>query len=285
MIERVYMGIDGRRDHSFRIPRPDLSVKLESPNACTDCHDDRGADWAAEKVASWFPDSTRPGEHIATAFAAARKGDAGPETLSLLVQTASNQGLPAFIRASALETLKRYTSVEVAEQTKALLNDEEPLVRVTAIPLQWQASPELRLKRLTPLLDDPIKAVRIEAVRGLLDLLGSDRVGRSAASAQSAFLEYWQALAAKADFPESQMAMAGTALTLRQFGNAERAFAEAARLDPQLVDAWIMIARLRSAQGDGNGAIEALRAGLAFNPGSVQLAQLLQDLGGSIGVE
>ena len=51
MIERVYMGIDARRDHSFRIPRPDLSVLLGTPNACNDCHQDKSAEWAAAEVA------------------------------------------------------------------------------------------------------------------------------------------------------------------------------------------------------------------------------------------
>lgn len=32
------MVVDPRRDHSFRVPRPDLSVKIGTPNACTGCH-------------------------------------------------------------------------------------------------------------------------------------------------------------------------------------------------------------------------------------------------------
>lgn len=35
---RTYMDLDFRHDHSFRIPRPDLSVKWGTPNACTACH-------------------------------------------------------------------------------------------------------------------------------------------------------------------------------------------------------------------------------------------------------
>ena len=41
MPERMYMVVDGRRDHSFRVPRPDLSAALGTPNACNDCHKDR----------------------------------------------------------------------------------------------------------------------------------------------------------------------------------------------------------------------------------------------------
>ncbi len=38
MPERTYMDVDPRRDHSLRVPRPDLSVKLGTPNACSGCH-------------------------------------------------------------------------------------------------------------------------------------------------------------------------------------------------------------------------------------------------------
>jgi predicted CXXCH cytochrome family protein len=38
MPETTYMNIDPRRDHSLRVPRPDLSVKYSTPNACTGCH-------------------------------------------------------------------------------------------------------------------------------------------------------------------------------------------------------------------------------------------------------
>jgi tetratricopeptide (TPR) repeat protein len=38
MPETTYMAVDPRRDHSFRVPRPDLSVNLGTPNACTRCH-------------------------------------------------------------------------------------------------------------------------------------------------------------------------------------------------------------------------------------------------------
>ncbi len=34
----TYMDVDSRRDHSFRVPRPDLSLSLNTPNACTGCH-------------------------------------------------------------------------------------------------------------------------------------------------------------------------------------------------------------------------------------------------------
>jgi hypothetical protein len=60
MPARLYMVVDARRDHSFRVPRPDLTVKLGTPNACGDCHRREGARWAAEAIAKRRPRRALP---------------------------------------------------------------------------------------------------------------------------------------------------------------------------------------------------------------------------------
>ena len=53
MPERTYMGVDRRRDHGFRVPRPDLAAATGAPDVCTSCHADKdhglgcGGDFAA----------------------------------------------------------------------------------------------------------------------------------------------------------------------------------------------------------------------------------------------
>ena len=54
MPTHTYMIIDRRHDHSFRIPRPDMSVKVGTPSACNDCHNDKSAEWTASTIASWY---------------------------------------------------------------------------------------------------------------------------------------------------------------------------------------------------------------------------------------
>lgn len=90
--------------------------------------------------------------------------------------------------------------------------------------------------------------------------------------------EYQESLLAKADFPEAQFAIAGTALVQRNFSGAEQAFAEAVRMDPQLVHGWVMLARIRAAEGRLSAAEDALKAALTANPGDRGLAGLLEDL-------
>ena len=183
----------------------------------------------------------------------------------------------AIVSATALDLLRRYATSEIADRVAGLLRDRDPLVRAAAIPLQRAAPPTTRVRRIGPLLEDERRAVRIEAVRAILDILAARAPPTLDPSARAAIGEYQRSLAAKADYPETQLAIAGTALVFRNFRVADRAFAEAVRMDPQRVDAWAMIARLRAAQGDIEGATNALLDGLAVNPNDENLTKILKD--------
>lgn len=54
MPTRTYMNIDVRRDHYFRIPRPDLTIKYGIPNACNSCHKDKSPQWAQQAIEKWY---------------------------------------------------------------------------------------------------------------------------------------------------------------------------------------------------------------------------------------
>ncbi|TFH39706.1 MAG: hypothetical protein E4G95_00395, partial [Bacteroidia bacterium] len=54
MMGQFYMGNDYRRDHSFRIPRPDLTISIGTPNACNDCHTDKSVRWSQDYIEKWY---------------------------------------------------------------------------------------------------------------------------------------------------------------------------------------------------------------------------------------
>ncbi len=86
MPERTYMKVDPRRDHSFVIPRPDLSIAYGTPNACTTCHARETNAWAAETMDKWYGASWRERPTVAHAFAGAARNDpAAIEALRALV--------------------------------------------------------------------------------------------------------------------------------------------------------------------------------------------------------
>ena len=84
MAERTYMVVDPRRDHSFRIPRPDVSGAIGSPDACTLCHTDQSQEWAARTIADWYGPERRQELHYGEVLAAGREG--GPEAMDGLIE-------------------------------------------------------------------------------------------------------------------------------------------------------------------------------------------------------
>ena len=74
MPAKTYMGVDLRRDHSFRVPRPDLTETIGVPNTCNACHTDRSPAWAASTVAGWYPHGRQTTPHYGAALHAGRVG-------------------------------------------------------------------------------------------------------------------------------------------------------------------------------------------------------------------
>ena len=276
MIERAYMGIDWRRDHSFRIPRPDLSITIGAPNACTDCHADRDASWAAAEIAERFPDSAHRGPHFAEAFASARQNPSS--TVDLLLAIAEDEDEPGIVRASALDMLRPVADAEIAARAAPLIGHGEALVRAAAVTLQRGAAPNQRLERLVPALDDTMQSVRISAARELLDAPIFQLPPAIATALQGALAEWRASLLAKADYPEAHLAIGGAALVLRNPRAGEQAFREAAYLDPQHVQAWTMVVRILAATGDMESARTTLDNALAVNPSSEALQSLSESL-------
>lgn len=272
MIERTYMQIDPRRDHSFRIPRPDLTRETAAPNACNDCHTDRSAKWAAAEIALRYPDSKRRGPHFSQTLFAGRQDAANSS--DALLKIAENRDNAAIVRATALELLRTATTEEIATRSAGYLMNTDPMIRQAAIALQRGAPPAIRLERLVPMLDDPARSVRIAAARTFVGARVSQLPLNVAQRFKVASAEFRASLLAKSDYPETHLVLGGTALGMRNMQAAEAAFREAVSLDPQLAQAWTMIVRIRQAAGNRAAARKALEEALAANPGNPTLLDL-----------
>ncbi len=276
MIERDYMGIDGRRDHSFRVPRPDLTVETRAPNACTDCHADQTAKWAADRVAEWYPEGRQTQPHFSQVMAAGRIDTVGQ--IEGLLGIALHDGLPAIVRASAMDLLAPVSSPAIAAETEPALSDPDPQVRVAAVALQRGAPQTDLAQRLVPLLSDPVRAVRIATAREFLALRIAHMPADTTSALNSAMTEWQRSIRNKMDFPEMQMVMGGIGLTTRNMMAALSAFGEAVDMDPQMIEAWTMIVRIHAALGNRDAALAALDEAIAANPDEVSLSLMRADL-------
>ncbi|PWR00983.1 hypothetical protein DKT77_19615 [Meridianimarinicoccus roseus] len=276
MIERTYMGIDGRRDHSFRVPRPDLSAQTGAPDACTDCHADKDPDWAAAEIAGRFPDSAHRGPHFGTVLAAGRADPVG--TRGPLSALALDRAQPGIARATALWLLEQGGDAATADAVADLLSDPDPLVRAAAAGAQRAAPDQTRVLRLLDLLEDPHRQVRITAAQQLLNAPIARLPADQQAAMNAAMGEWRASVTARLDFPETHLQLGGMALTLRNPDAARGAFREVVTLDPQNVDAWVMLVRIAAATEGRSATSAVLGEALQINPDAPALNQMLQEL-------
>ena len=266
MPDRTYMVVDPRRDHSFRVPRPDLSVALGTPNACTGCHVDRGDAWAAEAVAGWSGVSATP--HFARTLAAGRAGDRAAEPD--LAALAGDPDRPAIVRATALELLRPLGQTGITAARDAL-NDPDPLVRATAAGGLDRLPLPTRRAALEPLLTDPVRAVRLEAARALAEAWGGNAAPATGNALATAAVEYLDAQTAVADTAPGRL---GLAVVRERQGAREQAEAEyraAVALDPRFIPARFNLANLLNAQGRNPEAETVLRGGIDYAPDDAEL--------------
>ena len=262
MPSRTYMVVDPRRDHSFRVPRPDLSVQLGTPNACNNCHKEKEAKWAQDAVRSWYGPKTHP-PHFSEAIAAGRERK--PEALPKLIALAGDTKQPAIIRATALDLLSQYGSQGTATMVSAL-NDENPLLRRTALRGLVRLGPEPRLKAVAPLLRDPIRAVRIEAARVLTSVpreLFDESQGADFDKAQQ---EFKQAQFIVADQPSSHLNLGVMYASTGRRVLAENSYLTALRKDPGFLPARFNLSNLYNAMGRNPDAERVLREGIKRAP-------------------
>lgn len=277
--EQVYMGNDWRADHSFRIPRPDLASHTGAPDACTTCHTDREASWAAEEIATRFPKSDNRVSQYGLTLARGR--DNAFAAAGELADLATDADQPSIVRATALWLLEQSGDPDIAERLVALLSDADPLIRSAAVGQQRTAPLQQRALRLVDLLDDPVRSVRIAAARALLDAPVARFPDRFAGDFNAAMGEWRSAMASRLDFPETHLQLAGVSLTMRNMVAAERAFAEVVRLDPQRQEAWVMRVRIAAATEGPQRALSIVNAALEVLPDDITLLGFKAELDGT----
>lgn len=256
---RTYMQVDPRHDHSLRIPRPDRSVALGTPNACTTCHADHDAAWAVDALSSWFPTRSPGFQDFAETFAAAETG--APAALDALAALATRADEPAVVRASAL---LRLNASRPAALPSALV-DDSALVRFAAVRAASELEATTRAPLLSPRLGDASRLVRIEVARALAGLVDDAR----------ATSELLDELQRNADRPDAQVTLGRFRLARHDAAGAEAAFRAALALEPGFVAASVNLADVLRARGDEAQAEQVLRAALERTPDAAALHHAL----------
>ena len=262
MLERTYMQVDPRRDHSFRIPRPDVSGAVGSPDACTACHTDRTQAWAARAIAAWYGPERRLEPHYGEVLAAGREG--GPDALDPLIRVARDEAQPAIVRATALRRMEPY-GPEGYARVLELFEDPAPLVRLAAAPGIEALPRRERLRLGGRLLLDPVRAVRVQAARAAASTAAS-LSGDARAAFEAARAEYQASAAALPEDPGSHYNLGNFHTALGEHSRAVRRYRKSLSVEPSFLPASLNLAVLLSQLGRNAEAEAALRNAIAVEP-------------------
>jgi len=259
----LYMVVDPRHEHSMRIPRPDLTQRLGTPNACNRCHMDKSATWAVEAIKSWYP-SPKPGfQTFAQAFDLAdRQAPGAQQALKRVVEDASQ---PAIVRASAVSRLARFLTPALVPLVTGALRDPDPLVRMAAVSALGAADVETRINHLSPVLTDRAAVVRMDAARALVGEAEQNLPAGLRETFAAALAEYVAAQSFNAERPESHYNLGLLHQQRGQGADAESAFRRAMAIDRTFVQAPLALSELLRSRGDEEAAYRILSETRASN--------------------
>jgi predicted CXXCH cytochrome family protein len=264
MPTKTYMVVDQRHDHSFRVPRPDLSAKLGTPNACNDCHTDKSPEWAASAVDRWHGPNRKGFQNYAEAFTAAWTDQ--PDAVALLAAVAADSKAPAFARAGALTELSSHVSPTNINLARTSVSDPDPMVRIGALDM-LEGVPVVQAWPLgSPLLTDSNRGVRIRAA-ALLAAVPTARLSPAdRESFERACDEFIAAQRLNADRPEARSALGNFLRQRGQLTSAEIEYKAALRLSARYAPAAINLADLLRQLGREGEGESVLRTALTTSP-------------------
>lgn len=264
MPEQVYMGVDARRDHSMRIPRPDIAMQIGAPDACTQCHTERSQSWALQAVREWGIDPGSPRNHPALALHNSQRGDV--RSIPSLKRIIADEEATELLRASALNQFGQLGSPDLAQSTALLLGSTDSLLRLSAVRALSALPPQQRFLMLRPLISDPVLAVRLAVADQLADVPFNELRPQDVAQLDPLFKEYEQVQSQHLDMPSIQLQLANYWRRRGDPVQSEKALREALNLNDQLEAAYINLADLLRVLNREQEAKHLLESGIEKSP-------------------
>lgn len=256
---QYFMGRHFRRDHSLRIPRPDISKVTNSPNACNACHKDKSVDWAVEKTTLWYGTKTK--DHYGFTFHKAGLQD--PSAIDELKIIINDEQKPIIVRQTAMDVLR----LNYPEQSQPILN---PFLTNKKIALRYQSVFNSKIdntnsSQLLALLKDPIKGIRSTAAIKIAENK-SFLTSAYQSAYDKAIKEYLAILTYNSDFPDAKLNLGNYYLSQNDSKKAENYYLKTINQDKELTQAYYNLAYLYNNTNKKSEAITVLETYLQNNP-------------------
>lgn len=264
MPSKLYMGIDLRHDHSFRIPRPDLSAKYGTPNTCNSCHKDKSADWAAQAIAKNFGKNRK--YHFSDDLIPASK--LNTESQGHFNNLLKNTTTPNIVKAAVMEYISQLNGDKTLEILLNHLNDNAPSVRFRTLKGLNDFDPSFWIEKASPLLKDNVRGVRIAAAELFLTIPEEQIASNYRTALESAKKEYEKFIIYQTDFAQGNVQAGDYYSRLGNLQMAEKFYKRAVKKDNRLTIAHINLASTLNALEKNDEALQHLLVAQKLEPKS-----------------
>ena len=271
MPSKNYMQIDARLDHKIFIPRPDLSAKLNTPDACSSCHADKTKSWVVNAFEKWYGEKIKQkpvtyGELLSKVNKYEEKGD------SAMIQLLAANAYPSIVQATAMLQAYNYTSPAIAEPLTQSLSSGNDLLRYYSLRAISNFPAEQITAQVSPLLADATLAVRAEAARVLAPV--NDKL--DAASKQkfdTAIAEYINIQKFNGNRPESYMNTGIVLQEMQKFTDAQQMYELGIKRFPKFEALYINLADVYRNGNRDDLCESTLQKVLSINPSNAVALQ------------
>ena len=238
----VYMGVDARRDHRLGIPDPLLSGELGSPDPCSSCHEGKTPENLAAAIRSWRAQGKQPPPSLVLTrlFAEAESGVIS----NALRYRLDGDVFPPLRQAAILLASEVNADAAMLAIVAGKLRHTDPLVRVAAVRRLADLPLPQRWEMLSPLVNDPLRAVRFEVASQLagahmLSLSPAERAGL-----ETLFQRYEGYLQLHQDSPTLVSNLGNFYMTQDRLESAEGSYRRALELDDKFIYPYMQLAEL-----------------------------------------
>ncbi len=263
MTGKNYMGNDFRRDHSFRIPRPDQSIKYNTPNACKGCHEDETNQWAANWIKKWYGPERR--DHFSDALILSSQDNLSKEQRDKLDIFINDLKYPEIARATVIDNLD-YSTNDQYKSLLTALQDSSALVRYNALIKFRSLTLEDRLSIALKHLNDSTRLVRIAAAQLGIGFESSSLSETDKGKFTKPVSELEAMLYSNADFSTGRMQLGDYYLQNNDINTAIKHYEMAIKKDSLLIPAYSNLATAYSIIGNKDKAIQTLENWIKLEP-------------------
>ena len=277
MPKKAYMARDPRSDHRFPSPDPTLTKELGVPNACNNCHAEKGLDWQIEWTDKWYGPTKKPLARERTRAVAAAFADK-PDAMTRVLAAFDIEEIAAW-QATLLRLMEPWSGdARVTQRAEAAAAHPDPLVRAAAAFLlsrvpgtgkQWET-----------LIRDPVRSVRLEAGWGAIERLPTEH---------PLMADMERVARQQADQPGGQMRLARLATRRGNAAAAESSMRKAAEWDRGSAAPRRDLAVYLAGAGRTREALPVLEEAMKIAPKDAELPYLsalaMAELGDQAGTE